>query len=65
MNTNKVTIESEMERRNNLVNDVEFRKLVRNTLAQHGLTAEDWNKNMWWYCMFFANEMCAMQNKEA
>lgn len=65
MNTNKVTIESEMKRRDDLVNDVEFRKLVCSTLTQQGLSAEDWNANMWWYCLFFANEMCAIQNKEA
>ena len=61
---NKVTIESEMQRRMDLIENADFRKLCVEYAKKLGITAEEWNQNKVGILMFFANEICGMENKE-
>ena len=60
---NKVTIESEMQRRMDLINNPNFVKSCVESAKKLGITAEEWNKNKAMLCLFFANEICSMENK--
>ena len=61
---NKVTIESEMQRRMDLINNPKFVKSCVESAKKLGITAQEWNQNKVGILMFFANEICGMENKE-
>jgi hypothetical protein len=62
--THTTTIENELKRRIDLVNDIQFRQMVMNKMIELGVTAEDWNKNAWHYLLNIANEFCAIENNQ-
>lgn len=59
----KATIESETKRRTDLVEDVNFRTICAKAAREMGFTAKEWNDNKAIICLFFANEVCAIENK--
>jgi hypothetical protein len=63
MNT-QVTIESEMKRRMDLVNNPDFVKSCVESAKKLGITAQEWNENKAMLCLYFANQICSMENKE-
>jgi len=63
MTNQTITIESEMKRRTDLFENVEFRKLCINAAKKLGITAKEWNENKAMLCLYFANEMCRIENE--
>lgn len=59
----KKFIKKELKRREELIEDLEFRKLCANHANNLGITAEEWNNNKMFFLMFFANEFCRIENK--
>lgn len=64
MNTQTVTINTEMKRRTDLIEDKAFRVMCIETAQKLGISASEWNKNIDIYLMFFANEMCRIENEK-
>ena len=62
---NQITIQSEFKRRTDLIDNPEFRKLAVKAAKELGITAEEWNTNKVALLMFFANELCSIENKLA
>jgi hypothetical protein len=56
-------IKSEMKRRTDLVECLEFRKSAVELAKKLGITAEEWNKNKMPILLMLANEFCAIENK--
>ena len=63
MNT-QVTIESELKRRMDLVEDPKFRQIAIEAAKKLGITAEEWNTNRAGLLLMFANEICSLENKQ-
>ena len=61
--TTQVTIESEMKRRMDLVEDPKFRQIAIETAKKMGITAEEWNANKAGLLLMFANEICRIENE--
>ena len=61
--TNQVTIESEMKRRMDLVENPKFRQIAIEAAKKMGITAEEWNANKAGLLLMFANEICRIENK--
>jgi len=61
--TTTITIQSEFKRRTDLIENPEFRKLAVKAAKELGITAKEWNTNKVALLMFFANEFCAIENK--
>ena len=62
---NQITIQSEFKRRTDLIDNPEFRKLAVKAAKELGITAEEWNTNKVALLMFFANQLCSIENKLA
>jgi hypothetical protein len=60
---NTVTIETEWKRRMDLVNDPNFVKLCVKYAQKLGISASEWNANRGSLVLYFANEMCTIENK--
>jgi len=58
-----VTIETEMKRRKDLINNKSFVKDCIEMAKKLGITAEEWNKNKAMILMLWANEYCSIENK--
>ncbi len=56
-------ITSEFARRTDLIDDVNFRKICVRMAKALGITAQEWNENKAMLMLFFANEYCAIENK--
>jgi len=56
-------ITKEFKRREELVMDIEFRKIVAKHAENIGISAEEWNKNKMTILLYFANEFCSIENK--
>ena len=63
MNT-KVTIETEMNRRMDLVNDISFREVCAKHAKQIGITPKEWNENKAIIILKLANDFCALENSK-
>lgn len=60
---NNVTIESELKRRMDLVNDRSFRIKCSIIARQTGISVEEWNNNKAIILLSMANEYCRLENK--
>ena len=56
-------IKSEMQRREELVMDVNFRELCAKAAKKMGVTAEEWNENKVHILLYFANKACGIENE--
>ena len=61
--TTQVTIQTEFKRREDLINDLNFRKVCAKHAEKIGITSKEWNDNKISILMFFANEFCGVENK--
>lgn len=61
--TTQVTIESELKRRMDLVENAEFRKSCVGIAKKLGISAKDWNENKALLMMMWANEVCRIENE--
>ena len=59
---NTVTVQSEFKRRMDLVNNPDFVKSCVESAKKLGITAKEWNENKAMLCLYFANQICAMEN---
>lgn len=62
--TMKTTIKSELKRRMDLVNDINFREICAKHSELIGITPKEWNENKAIIIMKFANDFCGIENKE-
>ncbi len=62
--TNQITFQSEWKRRQDLIDNPKFRESCIEVAKKLGVTAEEWNANKVYFILYFANEMCARENKE-
>ena len=56
-------IKSELKRRTELVECLEFRKQAVKIAEKLGITANEWNKNKVAILMMLANEFCKIENQ--
>jgi hypothetical protein len=56
-------IQTEMQRRLDLINDEQFRVKSVEMAKQLGITAKEWNDNKSALLMYFANEFCKLENR--
>ena len=61
--TTQITIQSEIKRRTDLIENEDFRKLCIKAAKELGITAKEWNENKAMLLFFFANQMCGIENK--
>jgi hypothetical protein len=59
---NTITIQTEMNKRTELIESVEFRKTCANVAKQIGITPEQWESNKAMLMMYFANEYIKTTN---
>lgn len=59
----KVTIENELKRRTDLIENQNFIKLCIELVKKIGISSDEWNNNKSFYLMYFANEYCKLENK--
>jgi hypothetical protein len=59
----KKFIKAELKRREDLVMDIEFRKIVAKHVEKIGITADEWNNNKMFILLYFANKFCSIENK--
>ncbi len=62
--THTITIESEMKRRTDLIENADFRKVCAKAAKQIGITLEEWNENKAVILMHFANQVCKIENSK-
>lgn len=62
--SNQVTVKSEMKRRMDLVNDLDFRTMCAKHSEAIGITPKEWNENKAIIIMKFANDYCSFENKK-
>ena len=60
---NLVTFKTEWSRREDLINNEDFRKLVAEYVQKIGVSAKTWNENKAGILIYIANEVCGHQNK--
>ena len=60
---NTVTVQSEFQRRMDLVNNANFVKACVESAKKLGITAQEWNENKAMLCLYFANQICSMENQ--
>tara|TARA_R110000868_G_scaffold121649_1_gene322561 strand:+ start:385 stop:591 length:207 start_codon:yes stop_codon:yes gene_type:complete len=61
-NSTTITIETELKRRMDLVNDFNFRKTCAKHAEAIGVTPKEWNENKAIIIMKFANDFCSFEN---
>jgi len=59
----QVTFNSEIKRREDLINNAEFRAMCAEYVQKVGITSEEWNSNKAGILMMIANEVCGLENK--
>ena len=59
----QVTFNSEIKRREDLINNAEFRAMCAEYVQKVGITSEEWNSNKAGLLMMIANEVCGLENK--
>jgi hypothetical protein len=59
----QVTFNSEIKRREDLINNAEFRAMCAEYVQKVGITSEEWNRNKAGILMMIANEVCGLENK--
>jgi len=59
----KKFIKEELKRREDLVMDIEFRKIVAKHAEKIGITANEWNNNKMPILLYFANQFCSIENQ--
>jgi hypothetical protein len=59
----KKFIKEELKRREDLVMDIEFRKIVAKHAEKIGITADEWNNNKMPILLYFANQFCSIENQ--
>lgn len=59
----QVTFNSEFKRREDLINNAEFRAMCAEYVQKVGITSEEWNTNKAGILMMIANEVCGLENK--
>jgi hypothetical protein len=59
----KATVKSELKRRTDLVECLEFRKIAIELAKKMGITAKEWNQNKMAILMMLANEFCIKENQ--
>ena len=64
MKNTTITIESELKRRMDLVNDQDFRKSCADHAKGLGVTPKEWNENKAMIIMKFANDFCSFENSK-
>ena len=57
-----VTFESEWNRRTSLIYNEKFVKICIEMAKEMGITAQEWNENMFAILFQFANEFCGFEN---
>ena len=62
MTTQKVTMESELKRRMDLVEDQSFRIKCSILARQIGISPKEWNENKATILLAMANEYCRIEN---
>jgi hypothetical protein len=60
--TTQVTFNSEFQRRQDLINNADFRAMCAKHAQASGVTAKEWNANKVAILMLMANELCALEN---
>lgn len=55
---------AEWNRRESLINDLEFRKVAVKIVKKMGISAKEWNENKMLILMHLANEFCSFENKK-
>lgn len=56
-------IKSEMKRREDLINDKNFRKMAADFAKKMGVTADEWNNNKMPILLMIANKVCSFENQ--
>jgi hypothetical protein len=59
----QVTFNSEIKRREDLINNAELRAMCAEYVQKVGITSEEWNSNKAGILMMIANEVCGLENK--
>lgn len=59
----QITIASEIARRQEIIENKEFRQQVRDWGVSVGVTPEEWSRDSAMLYLMFANEICGLQNK--
>ena len=59
----QVTFNSEIKRREDLINNSEFRAMCAEYVQKVGITSEEWNSNKAGILMMIANELCGFENQ--
>lgn len=62
--TNLEFFNAEWNRRESLINDLEFRKVAVKIVKKMGISAKEWNENKMLILMHLANEFCSLENKK-
>lgn len=62
-NQNNNFFNAEWKRREDLVMDINFRKVAVKMAKKMGITAKEWNDNKAVLLLYFANEFCSIENK--
>ena len=62
MTTQTITIKSELKRRMDLVNDINFRESCAKHSKLIGVTPKEWNENKAIIILKFANDFCSFEN---
>ena len=60
----QVTFSSEFQRREDLINNAEFRAMCAQYAKKIGITSQEWNSNKVAILMALANEVCALENNK-
>ena len=61
--TNNEFFNAEWNRRETLINDLEFRKVAVKIVKKMGITAKEWNENKMLILLHLANQFCAIENQ--
>lgn len=56
-------IQTELKRRNDLVECLQFRKQAVKIAKKFGITSDEWNKNKMAILLMLANEFCKKENE--
>jgi hypothetical protein len=62
-NLNTITVKSELKRRFDLAENLEFRKLAIEFCKKTGITSKEWNDNKAQILLFLANKFCGIENE--
>jgi hypothetical protein len=63
MTTAQISIESELQRRFELIENSDFRLKCSKLAEQIGISAKEWNENKAAILLYFANQYCKVENE--